>query len=154
MVAPSDGTEVLALRGVAHPGSSRGADITPAGNTFDGATIGAPVTFYAARFVTLPYASKYATMVTLMARYSAATMVKVGPQGRLVIPAALRKALKVEPGAELVARIEGEQLIMELREAVERRLKSRFAHIPRSVSLVDELFAQRREEARNELTGS
>lgn len=93
-------------------------------------------------------------MMALMARSSAATVVKVGPQGRLVIPAALRKALKLEPGAELVARIEGEQLIMERREAVERRLKSRFAHIPKSVSLALELLAQRREEARHELTGS
>jgi AbrB family looped-hinge helix DNA binding protein len=89
-----------------------------------------------------------------MARFSTvtstATLVKVGPQGRLVIPAALRKALKVEPGTELVARIEGEQLIMERREAVERRLKHRFAHIPRSVSLADELLAERDDEVERE----
>jgi AbrB family looped-hinge helix DNA binding protein len=81
------------------------------------------------------------------------TTVRVGPQGRLVIPAAVRKALKVEPGTELAIRLEGEQLILERREAVERRLKARFAHIPQEVSLVEALLRERREEARREQGG-
>jgi bifunctional DNA-binding transcriptional regulator/antitoxin component of YhaV-PrlF toxin-antitoxin module len=68
----------------------------------------------------------------------------------LVIPVALRKSLQVEVGTELIARLEGEQLILERREAVERRLKGRFAHIPQEVSLVDQLLAERREEVRRE----
>lgn len=86
-----------------------------------------------------------------MAHSLAATTVKIGPQGRLVIPAPLRKALKVVPGTELIIRVQGEQLIIERREAVERRLKGRFAHLPGSVRLADELLAERREEAQREL---
>lgn len=76
--------------------------------------------------------------------------VQVGPQGRLVIPAALRKALDLKPGDRLVARREGDALVLERREAIEQRLWELFAHIPKDVSLVDELIAERREEARRE----
>jgi len=67
-----------------------------------------------------------------------------------VIPAALRKALKIKPGDRLVARKVGESLVLERRETVERRLRERFRHIPRDVSLADELIAERRAEAERE----
>ena len=76
--------------------------------------------------------------------------VQVGAQGRVVIPAALRKALKIKPGDRLVARKVGESLVLERRETVERRLRERFRHIPRDVSLADELIAERRAEAERE----
>lgn len=76
--------------------------------------------------------------------------VQVGAQGRLVIPAALRKALHLKPGDRLIARQEGQSLVLERREAIEQRLWQLFAHIPKDVSLVDELIAERREEARRE----
>jgi AbrB family looped-hinge helix DNA binding protein len=76
--------------------------------------------------------------------------VQVGPQGRLVIPAALRKALDLKPGDRLVARQEGDALVLERREAIEKRLQDRFRHIPKEVSLVDELIAERRAEAAKE----
>lgn len=76
--------------------------------------------------------------------------VQVGAQGRLVIPAALRKALGLKPGDRLIARQEGESLVLERREAIEQRLLDRFRHIPREVSLVDELIAERRAEAAKE----
>lgn len=76
--------------------------------------------------------------------------VQIGAQGRLVIPAALRKALHLKPGDRLVARQVGESLILERREVVIKRLQSLFAHIPKDVSLVDELIAERREEAAKE----
>jgi AbrB family looped-hinge helix DNA binding protein len=60
---------------------------------------------------------------------------QVGAQGRVVIPAALRKALNLKPGERLVARRVGESLVLERREAVERRLRERFQHIPRDISL-------------------
>ncbi len=67
-----------------------------------------------------------------------------------MIPAALRKALKIKPGDRLVARKVGESLVLERRETVERRLRERFRHIPRDVSLADELIAERRAEAERE----
>lgn len=67
-----------------------------------------------------------------------------------MIPAALRKALHIEPGDRLVARQEGEALVLERREAIQRRLQDRFRHIPDEVSLVDELIAQRRAESAKE----
>jgi len=71
-------------------------------------------------------------------------------QGRLVIPARLRRALGLQPGDRLVARQDGDRIILERREAVERRVKARVAHIPQDASLVDELLADRRAEAAKE----
>lgn len=71
----------------------------------------------------------------------------------MVIPATLRKRMQLASGDELVARLEGEQLILERRETVERRLKARFAHIPETVDLVSELLVERREAAAREVGG-
>jgi AbrB family looped-hinge helix DNA binding protein len=76
--------------------------------------------------------------------------VKVGPKGRVVVPAPIRRQLGIEEGTELLARIEGDGIVLEPRTAALRRLQALFAHIPRDVSLVDELLAERREEARRE----
>ena len=76
--------------------------------------------------------------------------VRVGPQGRIVIPAALREELKIGSGQELVARVEDGRLVLERREDVVRRLKDRFAHVPAERVLSEELIAERREEARFE----
>lgn len=76
--------------------------------------------------------------------------VQVGAQGRLVIPASLRKALNLKPGDRLIARKVGESLVLERREAIEKRLQDRFRHIPKEVSLVNELIAERRAEAAKE----
>lgn len=82
-----------------------------------------------------------------MAINDSSNEVKVGVQGRLVIPVALRKALNLKPGDRLIARQEGERLVLERRGVVAKRLQDRFSHIPKEVSLVDELIAERRAEA-------
>lgn len=85
-----------------------------------------------------------------MATNSPSNEVQIGAQGRLVIPAALRKALDLKPGDRLVARQEGDALVLERREAIGKRLQDRFRHIPKEVSLVDELIAERCAEAAKE----
>ena len=76
--------------------------------------------------------------------------VQLGAQGRVVIPAHLRKALDLKPGDRLVARQEGDSIVLERRGNLVNRLRARYAHIPSDVSLVDELIAERRAEAARE----
>lgn len=73
--------------------------------------------------------------------------VQIGAQGRLVIPAALRKALKLETGDRLIARQVGDSLVLERRETIEKRLRERFRHIPNDIDLAEELIKERRAEA-------
>jgi AbrB family looped-hinge helix DNA binding protein len=75
--------------------------------------------------------------------------VRLGPQGRIVVPAELRRALDLEEGTELAIRSDGRRLILEPRREVLRRLRRRFAGVG-DVSLAAELAADRVEEARRE----
>ncbi len=68
-------------------------------------------------------------------------------QGRIVIPAHLRKAMNLKSGDRLLVRRENERIVLERREAVAARLRKRFSHIQAGVSLVDELLEERRAEA-------
>jgi len=74
--------------------------------------------------------------------------VRLGPQGRLVVPVELRRELGLGEGSELAIRSDGRRLILEPRTEVLRRLRRRFADV--EVSLADELAADRSEEARRE----
>jgi AbrB family looped-hinge helix DNA binding protein len=74
--------------------------------------------------------------------------VTVGPQGRLVVPAPLRRRLGIKPGDVLVARAQEDSLVLERPDTILARAKRRFAHIPEDVSLAEELIEQRREAAR------
>jgi len=75
--------------------------------------------------------------------------VRLGPQGRLVVPVELRRELDLEEGSELSIRSDGRRLILEPRSEVLRRLRKRFADVD-DVSLADELRADRAKEARRE----
>jgi AbrB family looped-hinge helix DNA binding protein len=75
------------------------------------------------------------------------TRVTLGEQGRIVVPAEMRRALGLRPGDQLVVRTEDNRLLIEKVEAVEQRLLARFAGVAPGVSLVDELLAERREWA-------
>lgn len=73
-----------------------------------------------------------------MSESSASAEVSLGRQGRLVIPAPLRRSLG---------------LVLEKPEQIKHRLKARFAQVPLERRLVDELIAERREESRREGVG-
>ena len=77
---------------------------------------------------------------------SASVEVSLDRQGRLMIPAPLRRALELEEGDRLVARQEADRLVLKKPERVKKRLKARFAHVPVERALVDELIAERREQ--------
>ena len=80
---------------------------------------------------------------------TAARPVRLGPQGRLVVPAELRRELGLQEGAELSIRSDGRRLILEPRTEVLRRLRRRFSDV-HDVSLADELGADRGAEAHRE----
>ena len=78
--------------------------------------------------------------------------VRLGPQGRLVVPVELRRELGLNEGSELAIRSDGRRLILEPRSEVLSRLRRRFANV-RDVSLADELAADRGTEALRESQG-
>jgi AbrB family looped-hinge helix DNA binding protein len=80
---------------------------------------------------------------------TSARPVRLGPQGRIVVPAELRRELGLEEGTELAIRSDGHRLILEPRSEVLRRLRRRFADVG-DVSLADELADDRTEEVRRE----
>jgi AbrB family looped-hinge helix DNA binding protein len=90
-------------------------------------------------------------MEVFMNKLSKSVEVHLGRQGRLVIPAALRKLLGFEEGDTLVAREEAGRLVLEKQAMVKQRLKDRFARVSKDRSLADELIAERREEAKREV---
>lgn len=79
--------------------------------------------------------------------------VTIGPQGRLVVPAPLRKRLGIEAGDVLVARADDNRLVLERRDAILARVRTRLAAVPTDVAMADELIAERREEAKRERPG-
>lgn len=77
--------------------------------------------------------------------------VRLGPQGRIVVPAHLRRALGLEVGDALVASIEDGRLVLAPREAALAHLLDRFPVASEGQSAVDELLAQRRAEGRRDV---
>jgi AbrB family looped-hinge helix DNA binding protein len=79
------------------------------------------------------------------------TRLRVNENGRVVIPAAFRKALGINPGDEVVLRIEDDELrITTMKRRIERAQRHARKYIKPGVSLVDELIAERREAAKRE----
>jgi AbrB family looped-hinge helix DNA binding protein len=76
------------------------------------------------------------------------SVVSVGPKGRVVIPAGIRRRLRIEEGTELVALVEGEAVVLVPRSAIKSRLRSMFADV--GASMREELLAERRAEAARE----
>lgn len=85
-----------------------------------------------------------------MSQMSTSAEVCLGRQGRMVIPAPLRRSLGLKEGDRLVVRQDAGRLVLEKPDLIKQRLKARFAQIPAERGLVDELIAERREESRRE----
>lgn len=76
---------------------------------------------------------------------------RVNQNGRVVIPAAFRKAMGIKAGDEVVLRMEDNELrILTLKRRIERAQRLVRQHVKPGTSLVDELIAERREAAKRE----
>jgi AbrB family looped-hinge helix DNA binding protein len=76
---------------------------------------------------------------------------RLGAKGRLVIPAAMREALKMVEGDMLdLVVVDGELRIATMRERLRRAQERVRKYVPAGVSLADELSAERREAAKHE----
>ena len=79
------------------------------------------------------------------------TRTRVNENGRVVIPAAYRKALGIKVGDEVVLRIEDDELrITTMKRRLERAQRRIRQYVKAGVSLADELIAERRETAKRE----
>lgn len=78
--------------------------------------------------------------------------VKIGPAGRIVIPAAFREAMDVEEGDTLVATIDEDGIVRLTSTSAAVRMAQRIvcAAVPPDISLSDSLIEDRRREAARE----
>jgi DNA-binding transcriptional regulator/RsmH inhibitor MraZ len=79
--------------------------------------------------------------------------VKLDGSGRILLPAKVRKQLKLEKGAVVIGRLDKEQLILWTRAQALRKAQAYFSQFrPKDGKLLsDELIEDRRKEARREL---
>ena len=75
-------------------------------------------------------------------------MVSVGQNGRIVIPANIRKLLNLKQGQVLKLHLENEKIIFEKTDDIVGKLKKRFGSIQNSLS--EELILERHENAKKE----
>ena len=77
--------------------------------------------------------------------------IKVYGAGKISIPAAFRNALHLADGDSVIAELKGDSLILRSANAGIREAQRRLRELnPERRSLVDELIAERREEAGRE----
>ena len=76
---------------------------------------------------------------------------RLGPDGRIVIPAPFREALGLSEGDTLIASVSDGELHLLTRQAAVRRAQAIVRQfVPEGVSLVDELLEDRRREVERE----
>ncbi len=81
----------------------------------------------------------------------ASARVRVDRMGRILIPVELRRKLGMQPGSEIVLRLENHELrLYTLEEAVRRAQEIVRRYVPPGVSLSEELIADRKAEAERE----
>lgn len=87
-------------------------------------------------------------------RKSLTTKVRVGPGGRIVIPANFRQALDIKEGDNLILRLkDGELRVTTVVAWIKRSQQIVRRHVPKGTLLSDELIADRRAEAKRERSG-
>ena len=74
----------------------------------------------------------------------------VGKQGRVVIPASLRKQLAIKPGSRLRAWVEDGRLVMEASDRLWDLIDDACSKVPADVDLAQALIDERREAAMEE----
>jgi AbrB family looped-hinge helix DNA binding protein len=72
---------------------------------------------------------------------------RLGKQGRLVIPAEIREALGLSPGDQMHIRLDGPRIVMERPADAIEEIRELGRGKATNRSLVDELLAERRAEA-------
>jgi bifunctional DNA-binding transcriptional regulator/antitoxin component of YhaV-PrlF toxin-antitoxin module len=78
--------------------------------------------------------------------------VAVDGSGRILLPAKIRKQLKLQKGSTLIARLDKQQLVLNTREQALRQAQEFFSKLrPAGTLWSEELIRERREEARREL---
>jgi bifunctional DNA-binding transcriptional regulator/antitoxin component of YhaV-PrlF toxin-antitoxin module len=78
--------------------------------------------------------------------------VAVDGSGRILLPAKVRKELKLERGTVLIARLDKHQLVLNTRAEALRRAQEFFSKLrPAGTLWSEELIRERRKEARREL---
>lgn len=79
---------------------------------------------------------------------------KIGEGGRVIIPAAFRNALHLEPGDDIILHFENNEIHMTTPEQallkLQAKVKSYTEKLEKPISLVDELIKMRRAEAEHE----
>ena len=79
------------------------------------------------------------------------TRTQLTKNGRLLLPAKFRKALDLQPGDELILRLEKDSIqVIPLHQAVSQAQNLVQKYVPEGTSLVTDLLAARREEAVND----
>lgn len=80
--------------------------------------------------------------------------ISMDPQGRVLIPSSIRKTLGLNPGDKLVVIEDEAGIVIQTPEQLLAHMQRDWQKaIPSSTCLVDELIAERRSEAKKELSG-
>ncbi len=79
----------------------------------------------------------------------------IGKQGRVVVPAGIRRALDLQPGTILTFSVREGEVVISTPMAAARKLQEIFASAPREPGVLasEQLIAERRAEAQRELQG-
>lgn len=99
------------------------------------------------------YVVSYAGDMTVTSEEMVRTELVAPSNGRVVIPAQLRRAAHIEPGDELVMYAEDERVVIETRQQLAARIKRDIADGDTGTgSPVEQLVSERRAEAARETT--